>query len=353
MCVSPDMSIIEVVKAIDAGAMQIALVVNQTGHLLGVVTDGDIRRGILKGIALSEPVERVMKQNPVIASPTETPENILALMKQKHTMQIPLVEKDGRVVGIELLENLIRSPLRDNWVVLMAGGLGSRLRPLTEDCPKPLLKVGNKPILEIILQNFVEHGFRRFYMAVNYKDDMISDYFGDGSRWGVEIRYICEVMRMGTAGALALLEEKPTKPLIVMNADLLTKVNFHQLLDFHHELQADATMCVREYDLEVPFGVVQLENHQILSIDEKPVQRFFVNAGIYILEPKVLKFIPKKANCDMTVLFDKLLQEKYKTVAFPIREYWLDIGRMEDLARANGEVAEVFKDSPNIERREV
>ena len=343
LLIPPTTSILKVIEAIDAGAMQIALVVDPQRRLLGTVTDGDIRRGILKGIGLGEAVLRVMKEKPITAGPSENREELLAIMKQRQVRQIPLLDENGCVMGIELLENLVQCPGRQNWAFLVVGGLGSRLRPLTEECPKPLLKVGNKPLLEIIIQNIVEYGFRKFYMAVNYKDEMIRDYFGDGSKWGVEIRYIREETRLGTAGALSLLPEKPTDPLIVMNGDLLTKVNFHHLLDFHEELNADATMGVREYDLEIPFGIVQIENHQILNIDEKPMQSFFVNAGIYVLDPKVLDLIPKNSFYDMPDLFNKLLQKKYKTAAFPIREYWLDIGRMEDLVKANGEVTEMLQ----------
>jgi len=343
MLVSPTATILKVVEAIDAGALQIALVVDENRRLLGTVTDGDIRRGILRGVALSEAVEKVMRQKPVVVSSDKEREEILSLMKKRQIRQIPILDRQGRVVGIEVLDDLIGMRPKGNWVMLMVGGLGTRLRPLTDECPKPLLKVGTKPILEIILESFIEYGFRKFNLAVNYKDEMIKDYFGDGSRWGVEIRYIQEAMRMGTAGALTLLPDKPKDPVVVMNGDLVTKVNFDQLLEFHKELKAQATMCVREYDLEVPFGVVQIENHKILNVDEKPVQKFFVNAGIYVLEPEILEMIPKESFYDMPNLFNKLLAEKIETVAFPVREYWIDIGRMEDLTKVSGEIAEVLK----------
>lgn len=343
MLVPPSTTILKVVEAIDAGSLQIALVVSENNKLLGTVTDGDIRRGILKGIPLSESVEKVMKRSPVTVSSEEGREGILSLMKKRQIRQIPILDRQGRVVGIEVLDDLIGMKPKENWVMLMVGGLGTRLRPLTDECPKPLLRVGSKPILEIILDGFIEYGFRKFNLAVNYKDEMIKDYFGDGSRWGVEIRYLQEAMRMGTAGALTLLPDKPKDPVVVMNGDLVTKVNFDQLLEFHRELKAQATMCVREYDLEVPFGVVQIENHKILNVDEKPVQRFFVNAGIYVLEPEILEMIPKESFYDMPNLFNKLLDEKIETVAFPVREYWIDIGRMEDLTKVSGEIAEVLK----------
>jgi NDP-sugar pyrophosphorylase family protein len=224
----------------------------------------------------------------------------------------------------------------------MAGGLGSRLGTLTADRPKPMLPLGNKPILETILQNFLDFGFRNFYVSVNYKAEMIQSYFGDGSKWGANIRYLKEAEALGTAGAVGLLPEPPQKPMIVMNGDVLTKINFLQLLDFHAEHEAHATMAVREYDFQVPYGVVKVEQEAIHSIDEKPIQKFFVNGGIYVLEPSVQKMIPRGERLDMPELFRTLHQAGKKTVAFPIREYWLDIGRIDDFERAKGEFSGTF-----------
>ncbi|TAM45939.1 MAG: CBS domain-containing protein [Gammaproteobacteria bacterium] len=340
--IAPDRSIRDVIRTIDEGAIRIALVVDGDNRLLGTVTDGDIRRGILRGISLEEAVTRVMNPRPITARADEGRDVILERMKQTRLHQIPVVDGQGRLVTVEILDELLQSRHRDNWVVLMAGGLGSRLRPLTDECPKPLLKVGSKPLLEIILENFLEYGFRRFYISVNYRAEMVKEHFGDGSRWGSEIRYVHEDQRLGTAGALSLLPERPALPLIVMNGDLLTKVNFQHLLDFHAEHRARATMCVREYDFQVPYGVVRIDHHRILGIDEKPVQRFFVNAGIYVLEPDALELIPPATYFDMPELFTNLIGRKQETAVFPIREYWLDIGHMEDFARANGDFPEVF-----------
>ena len=332
----------KVIETIDRSSMQIALVVDADNRLLGTVTDGDVRRGILKGISLDEAVERIMRKDPISAQMTDVREKMLILMKKKDIHQLPILDDKGRVVGLEILENLLETNIRDNIVVLMAGGLGSRLRPLTENTPKALLPVGKKPILETILENFIEFGLRRFYIAVNYKDEMIRSHFGDGSKWGVEINYLAETQRLGTAGALSLLPESPNKPLLVMNGDLLTKVNFRQLLQFHSENTAPITMCVREYDFQVPYGVVEIVDHMVSGINEKPVQRFFVNAGIYVLEPEAIKHIPKNEFFDMTQLIEKMIKDE-KTAAFPIREYWIDIGRLNDLERANGEFSEVFE----------
>ena len=341
--ISPSTPIMNAIRIIDDGSMQIALVVAENNRLLGTVTDGDIRRGILKEISLDSPVQEIMNTNPTVVRIQDDRENILLTMKLKRLHHIPVVDEYGCVIGVETLDQLIQtSSKQENWVVLMAGGLGSRLRPLTNDCPKPLLKVGGKPILENILGNFMEYGFRRFYISVNYKAAMIEDYFGDGSRWGIEIKYIHEDKRMGTAGALGLLPEKPTQAVLVMNGDLLTKVNFEQLLDFHLENQSQATMCVREYDFQIPFGVVKVEKHRLIGIVEKPVQRFFVNAGIYVLEPEAINIIPKNIYYDMPNLFEKIIENNAETAVFPIREYWLDIGRMDDFERANCDYLELL-----------
>ncbi|WGV62662.1 nucleotidyltransferase family protein [Brevibacillus brevis] len=342
LLVSPQTPILHTLEIIDKSARQIALVADENDRLLGTVTDGDIRRGLLKGRALQDPISLIMNSFPTVASPYETRENILALMKIKKIHQIPIVDEDGKIVHVEVLNELLRPTKKDNWVVLMAGGLGTRLHPLTHDCPKPLLPVGNKPLLETILQSFIDQGFHRFYISVKYKAEMIQEHFGDGSNWGISIQYLQEKESLGTAGALSLLPEKPSEPFFVMNGDLLTKVNFEQLLDFHKTYQAQATMCVREYDHQIPYGVVRLDQYRLTSIEEKPTQRFFVNAGIYVLSPDAVDNIPHNQYFDMPSLFDHLVKNQQQTIAFPIREYWLDIGRMADFERANMEFAEVF-----------
>jgi dTDP-glucose pyrophosphorylase len=340
--VPPSAAIRQVIKTIDDSSAQIAMVVDAAGMLLGTVTDGDIRRGILRGVSLDDPVERVMNTAPSVAHMDQGRDDLLLSMRQRQLHRLPVVDEVGRVVGLEFLEELIQPTRQDNWVVLMAGGLGSRLRPLTDECPKPMLKVGNKPLLETIVESFVDSGFHRFYLSVNYMADMIRDHFGDGSRWGVEIRYLEEDRRLGTAGALSLLPERPSAPIIVMNGDVLTKVNFRQLLDFHGDHKAMATMCVREYDFQVPYGVVRIDGHRVLTIDEKPVQRFFVNAGIYVLAPDALEAIPRGEFFDMPTLFEKLIGQGGEAAVFPVREYWLDIGHLADYERANGEFCTVF-----------
>lgn len=328
-------SVRDAIQVIDATGLQIAMVVDGDGRLLGTVTDGDIRRAILRGVSLDEPVAHVMNENPTTAREHDERETLLALMRRRRLHQVPLLDTSWRVVGLELLDDLIgASKERRNSVVLMAGGIGSRLRPLTDDCPKPLIRLGSKPILETILDTLVDNGFRRFFISVNYMADMIVDHFGDGGRWGVQIDYLRENQRLGTAGALSLLPERPDQPVLVMNGDLLTQLNFAHLLDFHADQGAAATMCVREYEMQVPYGVIETRSHQIVDIHEKPTQRYLVNAGIYVLQPETLEHIPAGQFFDMTDLFKTLLQQGMETAVFPIREYWRDIGEINELKKA-------------------
>ena len=344
--VAPETTIRETIKVIDKSALQIALVIGSDDRLLGTVTDGDIRRGLLKGVSLDEPVKRIYYVSPLAASIDDDPETMSKIMKDQSINHLPVIDNDGRVVRLHTLKEILIKEKIKNPVVLMAGGLGTRLRPLTESCPKPLLKIGGSPVLETILEGFISHGFDQFYISVNYKAEMIEEYFGDGSKWGVDIAYLKENKRLGTAGSIKLLPEKPLLPFIVMNGDLLTKVNFKNLLEFHtnnYKLSnAQATMCVREYNLQIPYGVIQQKGNQLVRLDEKPVQRFFVNGGIYVFQPDIIDLIPDDTFFDMTDLFEKMMRNDYKSVIFQIREYWMDIGHKRDFEVADGEYGEIF-----------
>ena len=332
----------ETIRIIDAGAAQVALVVDADMKLRGIVTDGDVRRAILSGAGLQAPIHMVMNAHPHTALVSDDQEHLLAQMRLHGLRQLPVIDNDGTLLGIEFLEDILRPVARDNLVVLMAGGLGSRLKSLTENCPKPMLSVGDKPLLETIIENFSAYGFHNFAISVNYLADHIIDYFGDGSRVGVNIEYLREETRLGTAGALSLLPRRPEQPLIVMNGDVLTKVNFPQLLAFHDDHNAVATMCVREYDFQVPYGVVEMDHYRISGIREKPVHRFFVNAGIYVLSPAAVAMIPAGELYDMPSLFQAIIARGEATTAFPIREYWIDIGHIADYERAIGDYPQVF-----------
>ncbi|MCG3683491.1 nucleotidyltransferase family protein [Aliarcobacter butzleri] len=332
----------EALQIINKGAMQIALVIDDDNKLVGTISDGDIRRALLKRISLDSSIQSIIFRTPTIAKISDTKEEILKLALSKKLHQIPIVDEKGKILGIQEIEELIKPKDKTNKVILMVGGLGTRLRPLTENTPKPMLKVGNKPILQTIVEKFAEYGYTDIVMCVNYKSHMIQDYFGDGKEFGVNIEYVLENQRMGTAGALSLLKDKPNEPFFVMNGDLLTNINFEHLHNYHIATNSIGTMCVREYDFQVPYGVVNIKDSKILSIEEKPTHKFFVSAGIYMLSPEVLEYIPENQFYDMPTLFEKIISKGKNTISFPLREYWLDIGRIEEYKKANDEYDEVF-----------
>jgi dTDP-glucose pyrophosphorylase len=341
--VTESASIQDAAGAIQDGGKQICLVIDKGNRLVGSVTDGDLRRGLLQGIPVHAAVTEIMNKSPIFVLGNTTSEKLLETIERNGVQQIPLVDIHGRIESIVHLHDLSAPALfQENVVVLMAGGLGSRLMPLTDETPKPLLPVGNKPVLEIILESFANQQFHNFYISVNYKSEAIKEYFGNGEKWGVNIQYLEENQRLGTAGALKLIPVKMSDPIIVMNADVLTRINFLDLLDYHATQNSKATMCVREHDYQVPYGVVGIVQDQIIGIEEKPTQRFFVNAGIYVLDGEVIDLVPNDEYFDMTSLFDLVIRDKIKTVAYPIHEYWADIGRIEDLNRANQDYAENF-----------
>jgi dTDP-glucose pyrophosphorylase len=336
-------SLKDALQVIDTASTQMALVVDDQRRLLGAISDGDVRRALISGQGLDDCVTSVMNSTPTCARASDSKEAIHALMRRHGFRQVPILDDSARLVGLETLDDFIHTRARNNWVVIMAGGLGSRLQELTAHTPKPMLKVGERPLLDTIIESFVDHGFGRFYLAVNYKAEQIEEYFGDGSRLGVQIEYIKERQRMGTAGALSLLPEIPSEPFIVTNADLLTKVDFGQFVDKHIEHQADATMAVRDYEMQVPFGVVRETEGRIEAIEEKPIQRFTVSAGMYVLSPHVLELVPRETFFDMPTLFEHAYQKGLNARCHRIHGYWLDIGRMPDYERANLEYFEVFK----------
>jgi len=335
--VSADATMAEVVEVIDRGAAQIALVVDENRRLLGTVTDGDFRRALLRGLSMQAPVEQFMHREFHALPKTATDEDALNLMRRKFIHQIPALDDDSRVVRLFRLEELIKPNERPNTVVIMAGGKGERLKSLTTNCPKPMLQVGGKPILEIILEQCIEIGFREFYFSVNYLKEQIKDYFGDGTSWQVNIQYLEEDKPLGTAGALSLLPSMPEHPLLVLNGDVLTRVDYGHLLRFHAEHEASATLCVQEHITRIPYGVVRMDDVMVQGIEEKPVLSNYVSAGIYVLAPGLLELIPSEQSFDMPQLIEKAVEQQYRVSAFPIHEYWLDVGHPECLERAYGE----------------
>jgi dTDP-glucose pyrophosphorylase len=340
--VRPDSTLRLALAVIDRAAAKIALVCDESGHLLGTLTDGDIRRTLIAGRELSSRVDASMKRTPAFASQEWTREEAVALMRNLGVLQLPVLDDQGRVIGLHSLLGDSRGSQHTNWVVLMAGGEGRRLRPMTENLPKPMLPVGGRPILETVLSEFVDQGFERFFFSVNYMRETIRTHFGGGERWGARISYIDEDAPMGTAGALSLLPQAPIEPVFVMNADLLTRVNFEAILEFHSSVGAVATMCVREHTIEIPYGVVEMEGGRILSVAEKPKASHFINAGIYLLSPEAVAAVPHGIPYDMTSLFRDLIARGAYCASFPVYEYWLDIGRASDFERAHGDFAQHF-----------
>jgi len=330
--VSPLSNIQDVLKVIDSEALQLALVVDLDNRLLGTVTDGDIRRALISDVPLSQPISEIMFTTPTTVDFSTSKAQILELMNAKQLHSIPILD-DGIVIGLETIHHLTQKAKYDNPVFLMAGGFGTRLKPLTDKCPKPLLKVGDKPILETVLLSFIKSGFHNFYISTHYLPEMIQEYFGDGTKWGISINYVHEEEPLGTGGALGLLpDDLPDLPVLMMNGDVLTKVNLEALLAFHNENNANATMCVREYEYQVPFGVIESEGNIIKSMVEKPVQRFHVNAGIYVVGRKIIEQVNNNEVVDMPTLLERYLGND--VLMFPFHEYWLDIGRMDDFNRA-------------------
>lgn len=337
--VNSDVTLEQAIQVLDKAALRIALIVDEDDKLLGTLTDGDVRRALLKHLPLHAPVTEVMNTQPRTAEQAWTESRVLAMLEQYELLQLPLVDSEGRVIGLANLHDILNKHRHDNPVFLMAGGFGTRLRPLTNNCPKPMLKVGDKPILEQILLSFVEAGFHRFYISTHYMSEVIRDYFGNGENWGVSIQYVHEEEPLGTGGALGLLpHDEIDQPMFMMNGDLLTSLNLHSFLEFHERQNGVATMCVREYEHQVPYGVITSEGTQIKSMVEKPVHRFFVNAGIYLLDPALVKSVVPGTRIDMPTLLEKEIDGGKAVNMFPIHEYWLDIGRMDDFNKAQTEM---------------
>ena len=323
----------DVVNLIDKVALRIALITDESNLLIGTVSDGDIRRGLLKGLSLDSPIESIVKRNPIVVSPELSREKVLQIMTSNKIQQVPVINKRNEVIGLHLWDELNAPTTHENLFIIMAGGKGTRLHPQTINSPKPLLPLAGKPILEHIIDRAKSHGFNNFVIAIHYLGHMIQDYFGDGEKFGVKIRYLNESTPLGTAGALSLLDPKPNSTFIVTNGDVITDINYAEILNFHQHNNASATMAVKGYEWQNPFGVVQTQGLEIIGFEEKPITRSYINAGVYVLEPSSLSFLKKSESCDMPTLLKRLKEESNSLIAYPIHEPWLDIGRPEDLRR--------------------
>jgi dTDP-glucose pyrophosphorylase len=337
LCVYPATPLLEAMRIINCGAAQIALVVDERQRLLGTLTDGDIRRGLLHGASLETPVDQLMSRQFRFVRSSEDHAAVLEMMRRDVLRQIPVLDEEGRVVQLLLLQELLSPPRLSNAVVIMAGGKGTRLLPYTEHCPKPMLPVGDQPMLEILLEQCIASGFSRFYLSVNYLKEQIIEYFEDGSRWGISINYLVENEPLGTAGSLQLLPDVLVEPFLVLNGDVLTRLNPSQLLRFHSEHKAQATLCVREHEIAVPFGVVQTNGVELTGFEEKPTYRHLVNAGVYVIDPQLLPLLQHNQATDMPSLLRAAQQAGHRVAVCPIHEYWIDVGRPETLQQAHRE----------------
>lgn len=330
-----DATLQKAIRNLDETALQIALVISKDGVLVGTITDGDIRRGLLRGLDLNSSIDSIIHREPLVVPPRLGRDTVLQLMQANKVHQLPVVDEDRRVVGLHLWDEVIVPGLRPNLMVIMAGGQGTRLRPHTENCPKPLLPVGGKPMLEHIIERAKAEGFQRFVVAIHYLGHMIEDYFGNGSRWQVQIDYLREKSPLGTAGGIGLLNPRPEVPFVISNGDVLTDIRYSELLDFHCHHRASATMAVRLHEWQHPFGVVRTRGVDIIGFEEKPIARSHINAGVYVLEPGALDVLTAGEHCDMPVLFSRLQEQNARTIVYPMHEPWLDVGRVDDLERAH------------------
>jgi dTDP-glucose pyrophosphorylase len=331
----PNAVIGQAVRNLDQIAIRIVMVVNAAGVLEGTISDGDIRRGLLRGLDLSSPITSVIHHNALVVQPKLGRELVMQLMVVNKIQQIPVVDEQQHIVGLHLWDEINTPPTRPNLMVIMAGGMGTRLRPHTEACPKPMLPVADKPILEHIIDRAKLEGFNHFALAIHYLGHMIEDHFGDGAGLGVHIDYLKEEMPLGTAGALSLLTPRPEMPFVVTNGDVMADIRYGELLDFHEGHAALATMAVRIHEWEHPYGVVKMKGVDIVGFEEKPIARSHINAGVYALDPVALNNLGEGKHCDMPSFFEKLQTHGGRTVAYPIHEPWLDVGRPDDLKQAN------------------
>lgn len=334
----PDASIRDAIRNLNDVAIQIVLVTDEDGRLVGTLCDGDVRRGLLKGLHLDSPIESALFRSPMVVPASMSRDLVIQLMTANKIHQVPIVDESRRVLGLHLWDEIVAPVTRENTMVIMAGGKGTRLYPHTESCPKPMLPIAGKPMLEHIVERAKAEGFTRFVLAVHYLGHMIEEHFGDGRKFGVCIDYLREEKPLGTAGALSLLSPRPKLPFVVTNGDVMTDIRYGELLDFHHLHDATATMAVRLHEWQHPFGIVRMDGVDIIGFEEKPVARTHINAGVYALSPEALGYMQVNGVCDMPSLFERMQARGTRTVAYPMHEPWLDVGRPDDLRLANQRV---------------
>jgi dTDP-glucose pyrophosphorylase len=338
----PTATIHEAIRNLDEVEIQIALVLNENGQLEGTICDGDIRRGLLRGFDLSSTIDNIVFRSPLVVPEGLDRDLVIQIMTANKIRQIPIVDESRHILGLHLWHEIMSPTSWDNTVVIMAGGLGSRLRPHTNSCPKPMLPVAGKPMLEHIILRAKSQGFNHFVLAIHYLGRMIEDHFGDGARLGVQIDYIREQKPLGTAGALSIFRNRPSTPFVVTNGDVISDIRYGELLDFHGRHQAVATMAVRLHEMRHDFGVVHMRGVDIVGFEEKPAVRSHINAGVYVLSPNALDLMKRGEHCDMPSLFERLQSRELRTVAYPMHEPWLDVGRPDDLERAHEALPQII-----------
>ena len=328
----------KVITAIQKGGLRIALILDNSNKLIGTISDGDIRRGLLNGLTINSPSSKIIIRDCFTAKRNTSRKEILKIMRENAISQIPIISEENDFIGLEISDQLLPKSSNffiPNYALLMAGGRGSRLRPITDDCPKPLLPINGKPILEIILEQCIDSGIRNFYISVHFLAEKIINYFGDGSKWNVKIKYLREDLPLGTAGSLKLIQDDLKHSLILINGDVLTKTNFQNVLNYHSKNNAEITICAREQILSSPYGVIEVEGISFKSMIEKPNFRQLVNAGIYVLNPSVISYVLEKEYLDMPELIMLTKERKKNIIVYPVHEYWLDIGKPEALDKAH------------------
>ena len=335
--VHPNASMLQAMAVVSDGRIGIALVVDEDDRLLGTVTDGDMRRAILQQQALDATVNSIMEREFTSVTIDADSTTVLDLMRTRSIRQVPVCDTDGRVVGLYLLDDLGEPQARPNWAVIMAGGQGRRLWPLTAYVPKPMLPVGGIPMIELILAQLVHHGFRRVFVSINHLADSIVSHLGDGHAFGCSVEYLRETEPLGTGGSLKLLPEAPKQPILVTNGDLLTDVDLSELMGFHDAHEASATLCVRQYSYRIPYGVVTCDGDDVISIDEKPAHEQLINAGMYVLNPELLDLLPQAhQSYPLPRLIDEAHESGLGVKAFAVEGEWTDVGHLEDYDLAKG-----------------
>lgn len=335
LCVDVSATVFEALRVIDEGTESIAFVCANDGRVLGSLTDGDLRRAILSGTALdAKCLSDIMRRDFAYVSAESTRADVLDIMRARDIGQLPIIGSDGRLEGLHTIGQIISARPRPNGALILAGGRGTRLRPYTNSLPKPMIPVAGRPILERLVLHLMSHGIRKMYLSVSYLANVIEDHFGDGSRFGCQIEYLREETPLGTGGPLALLDPLPSEPLIVVNGDLVTQCDFARLLDHHESGGYDATVSIRPFSVQIPFGVVELDGDRLTTILEKPTHKVQINAGIYVISPQLISWIPRNTEYPITCLLDACLEKGRAVGCHFLEQEWLDVGGPEEMRLA-------------------